>query len=55
MLPRITPFQTRNKTSGIAVPRTMAVLKNKKLMMYITYEVLNRPYKIEITNTSSRA
>ena len=26
MVPRITAFHTRNKTSGIAVPRTIAVL-----------------------------
>jgi hypothetical protein len=35
MLPRITAFQTRNKTRGIAVPRTMAVLQNNKLMIHI--------------------
>lgn len=43
MLPRITAFQTRNKTSGIAVPRTMAVLQNNKLMLNI--QIFEQPFQ----------
>lgn len=41
MVPRITAFQTRNKTSGILVPKTIAVLKNNKLITYTTYNINN--------------
>lgn len=39
MVPRITAFQTRNKTSGILVPRTIAVLQNNNLITYTTYSI----------------
>lgn len=39
MVPRITAFQTRNKTSGILVPRTIAVLQNNNLVTYTTYSI----------------